>query len=345
MHRLAHLWNKSSIMQTVLFALLGLGLSMTTHAAGKLPPDLFGIYVSDLSGSFVKPVLINTRQQMSHPRVSPDGQWMTFTRYNKTNLQGLAMEENGYENTEIMLARLDGSQLKTVITAKPGILNCNSSWAPDGRSLIWLSTDNPQHLAQLMRIELATGNITRIPTPAGLNTSDPHASGTQIVFPVVSPQLDVLWLMQLDGSNPRQLTFPHYPKKLPHGKHPPGDYDPKLSPDGTQVAFMRLYGKNGWRVFTVDVATGREHDLSGPDNIEGLPDWSSDGKRLLFVHYDLGSKTPTKLFTMRPDGSDRQAIPLPPGYVHGHPHFFPGAREATQAKIIFQAIHAPQLLK
>lgn len=169
--------------------------------------------------------------------------------------------------------------------------------------MIWLSTDNPQRQPQLMRIDLASGKITRIPTPPKLNTSDPHVVGEQIVFPVVASELDVLWVMNLDGTNSRQLTYPKFSSDLPRSKFAPGDYDPKLSPDGREVAFMRLFGEEGWRIFVVDTATGHERDLSGPTRIDALPDWSSNGKLLLFWHVNKENMAASGLYTMRPDSS------------------------------------------
>ena len=330
-------------MKRLAIIALGLFLTACTHAAGKAPPDLFGLYISNLAGKNVTAVITSAWQQMTHPRVSPDKQWVTFTRYRETIFGGLAMEKNGYEFTEIMLVRLDGSGLKTIVPAKPGIINSNSSWSPDGKSLIWLSTENPQRQPQLMRIDLASGKITRIPTPPKLNTSDPHVVGEQIVFPVISSELDVLWIMNLNGTNPRQLTYPKFPSGLPRSKFPPGDYDPKLSPGGREVAFMRLFGEDGWRVFVVDIATGRERDLSGPTRIDALPDWCSNGKLLLFWHVNKVNMATTGLYTMRPDGNDRRMIPVARGYLHGHPSFFPDSGSGPDARIIYQAMREPKL--
>lgn len=323
--------------------LLALSLMTSAHAAGKAPPDLFGLYTSDLSGRNFSTVITSSWQQMTHPRVSPDGQWVTFTRYRETGLGGFAQEKNGYQFTEIMLVRLDGAELKTIIPAKPGILNCNSAWSPDGQSLIWLSTDNPQRQPQLMRIALASGKITRIPTPPQINASDPHVVGTQIVFPSVTQDLNTLWIMQLNGSGARQLSFPKFPPGLPRGKFAPGDYDPKLAPDGREVAFMRLFGIEAWRILIVDIATGRERDLSGSAHIDTLPDWSSDGELLLFWHVNRAQLATTGLYTMHPDGSARRMIPVPRGYLHGHPSFFPHSGSNQDARIIFQAVREPKL--
>lgn len=331
----------STAVLLIVITLLG-GCSKGSQANNA--PDRFGIYVSTLSGKEIKLVIGSPNQQMTHPRVAPDGKWIAFTRYTKNNWAGVAIEKNGYQGTEIMLIRPDGSELQTIVPAKKGVLNCNSSWTSDSKSLIWLSTDNAQNLPQLMRINLETRELSRVPTPEGLKTTDPHTVGDQVVFPVIEPDVDSIWIMNLDGSNARRLTKPVYTtNNRPTGKHPPGDYDPKLSPDGSKVAFMRLFGDESWRIYVLDVASGRETDLSGPDQIDTLPDWSSDGEFLLFWHADRKKPREMGIYTMRPDGTDRRMIPLPRGYLHGHPHFFPNEQSSLDANIIFQATKAPHL--
>jgi Tol biopolymer transport system component len=326
---------------------LAAAITMTAcTAAGAGREDLFGIYVSTLSGGSHRAVITNSKLQMTHPRVSPDGDWVTFTRYRKKNWAGLAMEKGGYENTEIMLVRLDGSDLQTIVPAKKRVLNCNSTWTPDGKSLVFLTTENKR--PELRRIELSTKRVTRVPTPPDLKTTDPHVAGDRIVFPVIGDDVDSIWVMDLDGGNARKVTSPRYDereleRRAKRSKFPLGDYDPKLSPDRKRVAFMRLFGSEGWRILVADVATGEEQDLSGPDSIDALPDWSSDGKLLLFWHADKERPERMGLYTMKPDGRDRKMIPVPRGYLHGHPHFFPNSGSSPDAKIIYQATKAPKL--
>ena len=313
-------------------------------AGVKKDDQRFGIYTSDISGKDVRLIVSDPYQQMTHPRVSPNGKWITFTRYNKKGmLSGLAEEKMGYQQTDILLSGIDGNNVETLIPAKKGILNCNSTWSSDSKFLVWLTTDNSERRPQLRKIELKTRKISNIPTPPGLKTADPHIVDNRIVFPVVGGKFHYLWVMDLDGKNGKRLTFPKFPNSKKAGKHPLGDYDPKLSPDGSKVAFMRLYGKVGWRIFVVDVNTGKEIDLSGPNNIDTLPDWSSDGKLLLFWHINTKKLHKMGLYTMKPDGSDRKMVPVPRGYLHGHPHFFPKSGSSADAKIIYRATRAPQL--
>ena len=112
-------------------------------------PHFFGVYTATLDGRNVQRILSSPTQQMTHVRPSPDGQWLTLTRYNQTGMGGLAEEEGGYLNTEIMVARADGSDLHTVIPPKKGVIAANSNWSADGKSLIYISTDTPDHMPHM----------------------------------------------------------------------------------------------------------------------------------------------------------------------------------------------------
>ena len=69
---------KAMNMKRLAIVVLGLLLTACTHAAGKAPTDLFGLYTSNLAGKNVTTVITSAWQQMTHPRVSPDKQWVTF---------------------------------------------------------------------------------------------------------------------------------------------------------------------------------------------------------------------------------------------------------------------------
>jgi Tol biopolymer transport system component len=309
----------------------------------KRDPHLFGIYTATLDGKDVKLIISDPSQQMTHARVSPDKKRITFTRYNKKGLNGLAEVKNGPAFTEIMVVNMDGTGLQTIVPPKRGVIASNSSWTPDGKGLTYLSTDNPQKRTQIKQIDLATRKITTIKTPDNLKPSDPYRVGSKIVFPTKGDGLDSLWIMNIDGTGAKQLTHPKIPKPKKRRIFPLGDYDPKLSPDGSKVAVMRYFGGETWRMFVVDVATGQEKELSANEVTEGLPEWSSDGKLLMFWHADRKQPRKMGIYTMKPDGSNRKMIPLPRGYLHNHASFFPGEGSSSSARIIYVAKKNPLL--
>ncbi len=308
----------------------------------KQTPDRFAIYTARIDGSDLKILFSRPDKEMTHARISPDGNRVVITGYNKRDKDGFATEDAGYENTEIMVLNLDGTGLETIIPPKPGVIAANGDWTPDGKSLIFISTDNAQKSPEIRQIDLATRKITRVPTPEGLKASDPHRIGAQMVFPVKAGEkgADALWVMNTDGSGARQVTRPPRSSSSA-GLY--GDFDPKLSPDGTKVAFMRIDGGDSWRVMTVDLKTGEERLLSPAGIMQWLPTWSGDGKLLLYVHIDRKNLKDTGLYTMTPEGTDRKKVPLPPGYLFNHSTFFPADKSAPNARIIFSGSPKPWL--
>jgi len=149
--------------------------------------------------------------------------------------------------------------------------------------------------------------------------------------------------MNADGTNARQLTHPVIPESAKKFSLPPGDADPKFSPDGTKVALMRHIGIADWHIIIVDVKTGQERDISKGVTCDAMPEWSSDGKLLIFWSADQKNLNKTELYTIRPDGTERKKIPLPPGYIYSMPAFFPGEGSGEKARIIFSAKKVPNL--
>jgi Tol biopolymer transport system component len=302
----------------------------------KQSPDRYAIATARLDGSDFRIVYSRPDKDMTHARVSPDGSRIVFTGYNKRGKEGLANEDSGYENTEVAILNLDGTGLETIIAPKPGVIASNGDWTPDGKSIFFISTDNPQRAPELRQIDLATRAITRLPTPDGLQASDPHRLGDRLIFPakVGAKGADPLWIMNVDGTAARQVTRP--PRSSSRdGLY--GDFDPKLSPDGSKAAFMRIDGGLTWRVMVLDLKTGEEKRLSPPDGMEWLPTWSGDGKLLLFTRVDTKNVKETGLYTMTPEGAERRKVPLPAGLYYNHGTFFPGEKASPSARIIFSA--------
>ncbi|MEQ1721627.1 MAG: hypothetical protein ABL930_00535 [Pseudobdellovibrio sp.] len=105
--------------------------------------------------------------------------------------------------------------------------------------------------------------------------------------------------------------------------------DPKISPDGTKVAFMRRAkdsGANGFgfHIFVVPVASPlSEVDISystiGADisKNEVLPEWINNDT-LVFSTIDIITSTnyTKEVYTMKSDGTLRTKIPLPSGFKY-----------------------------
>jgi hypothetical protein len=272
-------------------------------------------------------------QDMTHPRVSPDKNWVAYTTYNVTNAEGCASYDSGYVDTEIMATRMDGSETRSIIPVTSGELNTNSYWygndyeftflsgAPGSTNVYRAQTDGDMNLIAF---------LTQVTIPATIMPYDPQAiSDIQIVYSGLYNSMGMVKSVFLQSLNPHST-----PVGLTLGRDSADNIlynddimenDPKLSPDGTHVALMRMApnsGVNGfgWRIFIVPIDSPlSEENIStslGDSllNNDVLPEWV-DNSTLVFANIDLSGTLNTRtIHVMQSDGSGRKQVILPDGY-------------------------------
>jgi len=311
------------------------------------------LYTANLDGSNMKLLLSDSWRQLSHARVSPDKKWITFIRYNNVGKDGCAFPSPGnfptegeaYLETEIMLMKADGSGLRAVAPSEKGMFYVNSHWSPESsREMVYMC--GPYNgLGKICRVKfdesMEVEETSFIPLRKELYPVDPDwgkdtSGDDRIIFPAVdlSDKTTGIYWVRLDGSGLEKLSYP-----------PIRDNDPHLSPDGTKVAVMRQVNKAlNWHITVIDVETKEAKDLSEdafPKNtiveLEGVPEWSSDGRLLIFWHkYAKIGKQEHVLHTIQPDGTGRKKVHLPEEYKYSTASFFPeGSDDST--RIVFSA--------
>jgi len=299
----------------------------------------------------MKRIIGDPTREMTHARISPDKEWVVFTRYNKKR-RGIALERNSqYKKTEIMIMRLDGTKVQTLVPPQKGMIAANGSWTPDGKGVIYVASEKGGKETTINYIDVATRRITPLRVTKDRWAGDPYQVKDWLIYNNIRPklQLSTVWLMKSDGSDARQITAPAFSKAMKKRAKPPlGDYDPKLSPDASRVAVQRNVGKGVFHIVVADVKTGEEKDLSAPYLKPGatvadcLPGWSSDGRLIIFWHGDTEHLPNSGLYTILPDGSDRKRVPLPHGYFYKTPCFFPKEGSDKNTRIIFSALKNPK---
>lgn len=112
-----------------------------------------------------------------------------------------------------------------------------------------------------------------------------------------------IYIMNADGSNPRQLT--HIDASEGQGQCP------AWSPDGRRLAIQTTRKDGPGHVWIVDYPSGTAHKLVAHEALfeDELPFWFPDGKRLAFQSNRSGRM---EVWTMNADGTNLRQLTGPP---------------------------------
>ncbi len=213
---------------------------------------------------------------------------------------------------QICLMNADGSQ-KRRLTTEDGIRHFYPSLAPDGKSVVY-SAYREDNVYEIYEMILDDGQVTPLTDRLGVLTA-PEISpdGRLIVFTRWTPDSDAhaIWVMERDGSDPRQVFGP------PQGE----GWDPTWSPDGTQILFAS--DMDGFvQLYVIGLDGSGLRKVTQMNGLRGRSDWSPDGEYI--VTY-AGEPWLRELFLMRADGSDAHQITPTGGNSQG-PSFSPDGR-------------------
>jgi Tol biopolymer transport system component len=218
--------------------------------------------------------------------------------------------------------RPDGSGLRPLTRPGPNADNdSDADFSPDGRRIAFgrvFQSGAPDAVMVVNRDGSGLRDLTRTAcTGDCLGYAQPAWSpnGRRIavmgaIGPLPSdgpPAVVGIFVMDANGSNVRQLT-----QLQPNSGTE--DHSPTWSPDGRRIAFMRANNtaapENASAIYTVkadgsDLRLVRRMPRKWPG--AGAPDWSPDGKRLLFstfCWFGPCGQAPTgaQLFTIKPNG-------------------------------------------
>jgi serine/threonine protein kinase/Tol biopolymer transport system component len=225
------------------------------------------LYMADADGTNARP-LIAIQGLAQDLRFSPDGSRIRFgTWLPQTNA------------TQIWEVKADGSGLHLLFPNWPrGSFQCCGVWTPDGRYFVFLAGDF--QASNLYAIE-EHGRMFRkaSPTPVQLTTGP-------LVFLNLAPSPDGKKLF-VQGTQSRGQLVRYDAKAQQFVPFMSGMSvtDLAFSPDGQWVAYSTIPEGNLWRS-RVD---GSERlQLTYPPGQAGLPVWTSDGKRIMYMSCTLG---------------------------------------------------------
>ena len=127
-------------------------------------------------------------------------------------------------------------------------------------------------------------------------------SGTKIAFVGQGEDEDILVMNASDGSAKKNLT-----NTPPVNGYEVREREPAYSPDGTKIVFYKeTFRPHDVDLYTMNATGTGVKQITDYKGKEYSPDWSPSGQRIVFYHF-----TRTKglrIFTIRPDGTDRQLV-------------------------------------
>lgn len=128
---------------------------------------------------------------------------------------------------------------------------------------------------QIWSVSPGSRGLTQLTnTPHGANYPAWSPDGREIAYTALDKKgNEFIWIMDVNGSESRQLT---------QGSQP------RWSPDGKYLVYSAITQskKNKSRdVYTIEIATNIISQITSEDTAEFSPDWSPDGKWIVYVAY------------------------------------------------------------
>ncbi len=202
-------------------------------------------------------------------------------------------------NANLWVARGGDSARATQINSGSDI-DDGAVWTPDGKIVFSRLTGNSRDLYMM---DASGGELRQMTADAGSNSA-PEVSpdGRYIVFVSNRTGTGSLWRMNIDGSDPVQLTSRR-------------DSSPSFSPDGREVYFTNF--NNNSRTFKVGIDGGEPVPVSEADKPFESISLSPDGK-FIVGRYGKDPKRPDTLAVLpSTGGAPVKEFELPLGIIGG----------------------------
>lgn len=237
-------------------------------------------------GLRVEPLTSFVGREMQ-PALSPDGSRVAFV-----------WDAGGGQ--EVYVKTVGGAEALNL--SRSGGDDHHPLWLPDGRGVLYAQVDG-QGLS-VMHVPATGGGARRVlrdPSVDGLRGMGLSPDGARLVY-AARERAEApyrLVLAALDGSGRRVLSQPR-PGTL-------GDMDPRFSPDGRTVAFVRAVNEVTRDVYRTTPGGSAPMRLTFDNRkINGLA-WTPDGHRLLFTSTRSGTYA---LWSLDPDRGGLRRLPL-----------------------------------
>jgi Tol biopolymer transport system component len=233
-------------------------------------------FVSEKTGSpqvYLGSLLADKTRQITkipegacQPHWSPDGKKILFTSpcLSKQKIIG---KPEPFSGSGIFMLTLDGGIIRPILSLPGG--DFDADWSPDGNSIIFTSIRSKY--AQIYWYEISTEKTIQLTKTTSTNRQPAWSpDGSAITYSSTRNGPSQIWIMDKDGSNPRQFSI------LSNG----AAFSPDWSPDGREIIYSQT---NSLRLATkiIDGPGSLESVVNDRINYASNPDYSPDGNWIL----------------------------------------------------------------
>jgi len=219
----------------------------------------------------------------------------------------------GDSSEEICSINVDGTGFSQLTDNE--VLDTYPAWSSDGSILYFLSWRNTT--LDIYNME-PDGSDQILFYDSGFHDADVNNVGDTVVFTRESQ----IWSIGDDASGEVSITDPPMAGEWGDANLPFGDYDPRLSPDGSRVVFERLVDDasvhGNYDLYVIDADGTDERALTTNGYSQGLASWSHQGDRIAYIVAAVNDTGVYHIYMMNSDGtSNGDATPdyFPDGFL------------------------------
>ena len=263
-----------------------LTLASPAHADRLLVGVLGDVATVDDDGSDYS--VIVTEGNARHPSWSPDGKRIAYMR-----------------DFDLWVADADGTDAHEIVDTERAILGAD--WSPTGRIFYADVADSETDGTIWSVADDGTDRRRVTDAIAHDGALDVSPDGTRILFGTHTLELTVV---RDDGTERRPVLA----RTVQNGTQP------AWSPDGTRIAYLGCPPGEGCGnndIWTMDTNGGSRTRLTTGPQFDIGPEWSADGKRITYSHFETEG---FRLRVMEAGGADdHQVSNVPPGALYAEP--------------------------
>ena len=279
--------------------------------------DSTGLQVYEYDGLHEKNLVNDPTHDYWWIKVSPDKS--KFLCYRAPKNAGV----NSYTTSELMLYNIDGSNGKLILPLNiyGWEIQGHAKWSPDGTKILGVAKCKDPSINDMVsrgRIVVfkADGSDPSIVSKFTHEIADPAWSpdGKNIVY--VGPS-DLNDPGNTEKAEIFQATLNYSKMQLENPIRLTNDslycYDPSWSPDGKWIAyskgsFINLFIHINHDIYKCRPDGTEDVKVLQDGKVNGVPNWTPDGKRLVFHVLGLVDTPPFSLYSCSADGGDKKLI-------------------------------------